>query len=92
MYVSKAGLFSFLEQHSTNIYKYNFPSMYPVLLLEGKSHTPSLPFRRCNNVVKAIHTQAWTGSWFSRNLGLPELLDNRHMQVARLSVLCTVRL
>ena len=39
-----------------------------------------------------IPVQAWTGPWNSRRLRLPGLLDNRHMEVARLLALRTGRL
>jgi hypothetical protein len=38
---------------------------------------------------KANPTLAGTGSEGYRKLGLPEILDNWHTQVARLSALCT---
>ena len=41
---------------------------------------------------KAFPLQAWTGSWGSRTLRLPEFLENRHLKVAGLSALRTGRL
>jgi hypothetical protein len=42
-----------------------------------------------NTNVKNVPLQAWTGCYNSRNLRLPESLENRHMKMARLSVLRT---
>jgi len=41
---------------------------------------------------EVIPLQAWTGPLGSSKLRFPELLDNRHMKVARLSALNTGRL
>jgi hypothetical protein len=41
---------------------------------------------------KAIPLQAWTGPEGSRRLRLPDYLDNRQMNVVRLSALSTGRL
>ena len=41
---------------------------------------------------KAIPLQAWTGPWGSRNLRIPEFLDNRYIKIAKLSALRTGRL
>ena len=38
---------------------------------------------------KANPLQAWKGPWGSRSLRLPEFLENRHMNVARLSAVHT---
>jgi len=43
-------------------------------------------------MIFSIPVQAWTGPLGSRRLRLPELLENRHMKVARMSALCTGRL
>jgi hypothetical protein len=43
-------------------------------------------------ILHAMPLQALTGPHGSRRLKLPDFLDNRHMKVARLSVLRTVRL
>jgi len=42
--------------------------------------------------LKAIPFQAWTGPCGSRTLRLLEFPDNRHMTVARLSILRTDRI
>jgi hypothetical protein len=44
------------------------------------------------NGVPAAPQQAWPGSRGSRNLSLPDFLDNRHIKVARLSAPHTGRL
>jgi hypothetical protein len=44
------------------------------------------------NVHKAVPLQAWTGPDCSRSLKLPEFIENQHMNVVRLSALCTGRL
>jgi hypothetical protein len=41
---------------------------------------------------KAIALQVWTGPEVSRRYMLPELLNNRHMKVVKLSALRTGRL
>ena len=41
---------------------------------------------------KAIPIHAWTGPEGSRGLRLPELLDNRHINIARLLALRTSRI
>jgi hypothetical protein len=43
-------------------------------------------------LVSFIPVHAWNGRYESRRLRLPELLDNRHMKVVRLSALHTGRL
>jgi hypothetical protein len=43
----------------------------------------------CIYTYKAIPLQAWRGQEGSRRLRLPDLLDNRHMKVVRLSALRT---
>jgi hypothetical protein len=43
------------------------------------------------NMLKAISLQAWTGPEGSRKLRLPEFLENRRLNVARLSALRTGR-
>ena len=41
----------------------------------------------CNGESKAIAKGVWTDPYGSRRMKLPEFLDNRHMNVARLSAL-----
>jgi hypothetical protein len=48
--------------------------------------------RQKEDKCKAITLQAWTGSEGSTSLRLPELIDNRHMKVARLLAISTGRL
>jgi hypothetical protein len=52
----------------------------------------TIPTELCRFIsceYKAIPLQVWTGRWGSRRLRLPRFLDNRHMEVIRLSALRT---
>jgi hypothetical protein len=49
-------------------------------------------FKKRLMVSKEIPLQTWTGPEGSRRLRLPGFLDNRHMEVVRLSALRTCRL
>jgi hypothetical protein len=44
------------------------------------------------DTCKAMPLQAWTGLWATRKLRLPEVYENGHMRVVRLSALRTGRL
>jgi hypothetical protein len=76
-------------EESTNIHKDRWKFLL-LIRMEWSSLSPE--FLSLNLYIQATPLQACSGPYSSRSLMLPEFLENRHMQVIRLSALCTGRL
>jgi hypothetical protein len=60
----------------------------------GRKSFEMIPLEQLRIWRRILEAKIYTciGPWGSRMIRLPELLDNRHIKVARLSAICTGRL
>ena len=80
------------KEHQVKVQIFGIPKMFTTIRERGYKWCWSYYNNKGKGKGKTIPLQAWTGPEGSRRLRLPRFEDNRHMMVARLSVLGTGRL